>query len=344
MRRAVLFGVLALAAVPALAVLTMREVVPARAPAAVPAGAPAEGVGALGRVEPASRVLSLTDAAGPQGARIGRLLVAEGDSVTAGQVLVEFHDLPQKEAALAQAEAARTVAEARLALLRAAGRDTDIAAAAARVAAARAAEQSAASEARRAEALLRSPAGNQAAWDRARFAAAQATAERAAAEAQLATLESPRAEDVAVAEAQLAEARAAVQGARAARDLAVLRAPIAGTVLRIRARAGERVPSDGVLDLADLSALDVVAEVYETDLPRVRLGAAAEVTLPGDPRRFAATVVDLGWIVGRQSVVSADPVASVDSRVVEVRLRLDPAANAVLRRRTYMQVEVSIGP
>jgi HlyD family secretion protein len=342
MKPIVVAAVAALAIVPVLGLIAMREAVPSR-PAPAAEAAPV-GVGALGRVEPASRVLRVSHGAGPEGARVARLLVAEGEEVAAGQVLAEMHDLPRQEAALAQAEAALMLAEARLARLKAAGRDTEIAAARARVAAAEAAEQSALREARRAEALLRTAAGNQAAWDRARFAAAQATAERTRAEAEFAALLSPRAEDVAVAEAEVAVARAAVVQARAARDLARLLAPIAGTVLKVHAREGERVPEEGLLELADLSALDVVAEVYETDLPRVRLGAAAEVIVPGSERAFPARVVDLGWRVGRQSVISPDPVASVDSRVVEVRLRLDAAANDVLRRRTNMQVQVSIQP
>lgn len=344
MKRVVLVAVAALAIVPVVALLAMREVVPSRAPVAAAADAGRLGVGALGRVEPASRVLRVSHGSGPEGARVARLLVAEGEEVAAGQVLAEMHDLPRKQAALAQAEASLALAEARLTRLKAAGRDTEIAAARARVAAAEAAEQSAVREARRAEALLRTAAGNQAAWDRARFAAAQARAERTRAEAELAALLSPRAEDVTVAEAEVAAARAAVAEARAARDLARIVAPIAGTVLKVHARPGERVPEEGLLELADLSALDVVAEVYETDLPRVREGAAAQVIVPGSERVVMARVVDIGWRVGSQSVLSPDPVASIDSRVVEVRLRLDVAANEALRRRTNMQVQVSIQP
>lgn len=342
MRRAGLAGAAALAIVPALAIVTMREGVPRGTPAV--AAATARGVGALGRVEPASRVRNVTHGAGPEGARVARLLVAEGDEVATGQLLAEMHDLPRKEAALSLAEAQAAVAEARLARLEAAGRDTEIAAARAQVAAAQAAEESAAREARRAEQLLGTPAGNRATWDRARFAAAQATAERARAEAELEALLSPREEDLAVARAEVAAARAAVAEARAARDLARIVAPIAGTVLKVHAREGERVPEDGLLELADLSTLDVVAEVYETDLPRVRLGAEAEVIVPGSDRPVAARVVAIGWRVGRQSVISPDPVASIDSRVVEVRLRLDAAANPMLRHRTNMQVQVSIRP
>lgn len=341
MRRAVPIGAAALVLLAALALPTPPGIAQRAAPAAVEA---ALGVGALGRVEPASRVRNVTHGAGPEGARVRRLLVAEGDEVAQGQLLAELHDLPLKEAALALAGAQTAVAEARLVRLEAAGRDTEIAAARAQVAAATAAEESAAREARRAEQLLGTPAGNRATWDRARFAAAQATAERARAEAGLEALLSPRDEDLAVARAEVAAARAAVAQAEAARDLARIVAPIAGTVLKVHARAGERVPADGLLELADLSVLEVVAEVYETDLPRVRLGAEAEVIVPESDHRLAARVVAIGWLVGTQSVVSPDPVASIDARVVEVRLRLDASAGAVLRHRTNMQVQVSIRP
>jgi HlyD family secretion protein len=358
MKRTLLAAAAALAAVPlaglfligepllldsaAPAQVSLAQVSLAQAPRAETAAT--TGVGALGRVEPASRIRRVTRAAGAEGVRVLALDVREGDEVEAGALLARFDDLPKKEAALAQAEANVVLARARLARLKAAGRDTEIAAARARIAAAAAAEESARREADRAGRLLRTAAGNEAAWDRARFAAAQATAERTRAEADLATLLSPRAEDLAVAEAELAAALAAADQARAERDTARLVAPIAGRVLKLHARAGEKVGEEGVLELADLSAIDIVAEVYETDLPRVRHGARAEVIVPGEPRRFTAAVREIGWMVRRGDVVSADPVAAVDARVVEVRLALDAAGTEALARRSNMQVQVRIAP
>jgi len=318
----------------------------AEAPPPVPPSTSASpaGIGALGRVEPASRVRKLAAVNAPEGAKITRLLVREGERVVAGQVLAEYHDLSKREAALLQAEANARLRRAQLDKLLAGGRDSDIAAARARIDALRAAEESAKREATRAERVLRSAAGTEAAWDRARFAADQAAAERARAEADLRTLEGPRPEDVRIAEAELAAAEAAVASARADRDLARLTAPIDGTVLRITAREGEKVPSDGIMEIADLTALDVVAEVYETDLPRVREGAAAAVIVPGDPHPYTAKVREIGWLVRRNAVVDTDPVAAVDARVVEVRLALDADAVAALARRTNMQVQVTIRP
>jgi HlyD family secretion protein len=313
-------------------------------PPATAAGDAPVGIGALGRIEPASRVRRLAAVSAPEGSRISRLLVKEGDRVSDGQVLAEFHDLPKREAALEQAQANARLRQAQLDKLRAGGRDTDIAAARARIAALVAAEESARREADRAQRVLRSAAGSEAAWDRARFTAEQASAERARAEADLQTLLSPREEDVRIAEAELSAAEAAVATARADLALARMTAPIAGTVLRIIAREGEKVPSEGLMEIADLSALDVVAEIYETDLPRVRAGAPARIVVPGDTATYGATVREIGWLVRRNTVVDTDPVAAVDARVVEVRLTLDEAATAALMRRTNMQVQVSIAP
>ena len=123
-----------------------------------------------------------------------------------------------------------------------------------------------------------------------------------------------------------------------------VRAPFAGTILRVIARPGDQVGSDGLLEIGDLTRMDIVADVYETDLPRLRLGAVAEVVVPGEERRFTATLREIGWTVRRQTQANTDPVAAVDSRTVEVRLTLDEVGAEVLRRRSNMQVQVAIRP
>ncbi|MGX9964418.1 efflux RND transporter periplasmic adaptor subunit [Roseomonas sp. F4] len=310
--------------------------------AAAPSG-PA-GVGALGRVEPASRIRRLAPGNAQESPRIARLLVEEGSQVRAGQVVAEFQDAGLKDAAQAQAAAQLAQAAARLARTRAGGRESEVTAQRARVEALRNAEASARREAERAERLERSGAGAEATAERNRFAANRARAERAEAEAALESLLGPRPEDLTLAEAEYAAASAALARAQAEAALARLRAPIDGTVLRILARAGEAVSSDGVLEMADLTAMDVVADVFETDLPRLRPGAAAEILVPGEPRRFAATLREIGWQVRRTTQASTDPVAAVDARTVEVRLALDAAGVAALARRSNMQVQVAIQP
>jgi len=316
---------------------------PPATPVPVAASGPI-GVGALGRVEPASRIRRLNQPGGMAATRLDRLLVSEGAEVTAGQLLAEFADAAMKDAAAAQAEAALAEAEAQLARLRAAGRPSEIEAQRARVAAIAAQEEIALRDAERAERLVPTGAGAVATADRSRAIATRLAAEKREAMAALDTLLSSRPEDIALAEARVAGAHAAAAKAQADAELARVRAPIAGTVLRIFVRPGDQVGADGVLEIADLSRLEVVADVYETDLPRVRLGAAAEVVVPGEAQRFAARVSDIGWTVRRQTQASNDPVAAVDARTVEVRLTLDDAGAAALRRRSNMQVQVAIRP
>jgi HlyD family secretion protein len=320
----------------------LRGAPPSPPPAAAAAAPP--GVGALGRIEPESRIRKLAPLGGMAVTRVDRLLVREGETVAAGQLLATFADTPQKDTAVAQAEAALAEAQASLARVRAAGRPSEIAAQRARIAALAAAEEIARHDAVRSERLVPSGAETAATADRNRFAAARSAAERAEAEAQLETLLRPRPEDLAVAEAQLASAEAQLDHARADAALSRLVAPIAGTVLKIYARPGDQVGSDGLLDLADLGRLDVVADVFETDLPRLRPGATAEIIVPGDVRRYGATVRELGWQVRRTTEAGTDPVAAVDSRTVEVRLTLDDDGRAALLRRLNMQVQVAIRP
>jgi HlyD family secretion protein len=96
--------------------------------------------------------------------------------------------------------------------------------------------------------------------------------------------------------------------------------------------------------MADLDRLDVVADIYESDLPRLRAGAPAEIVVPGETRRYGAVVRDIGWLVRRTTQGNTDPVAAVDARTVEVRLSLDADGTRALRRRTNMQVQVAIRP
>lgn len=302
------------------------------------------GVGALGRVEPAGRVRRLNQPGGMAVTRLSRLLVEEGQVVAAGALLAEFADAEQKDAAVAGARAALAEAVAQRDRVRAGGRPSEVAAQRARIASLGAQQEIAARDAERAERLGRSGAGAQAQAERERFAAIRAAADRAQAEAELETILRPRPEDLALAEARVAGAQASLAKAEADAALSRIYAPITGTVLRVFVRPGDQVGGDGVLELADLDRLEIVADVYETDLPRVREGAVADIVVPGEPTRFAATVTTLGWTVRRSTQANSDPVAALDARTVEVRLALDPAAVPVLRRRVNMQVQVAIKP
>jgi HlyD family secretion protein len=125
-------------------------------------------------------------------------------------------------------------------------------------------------------------------------------------------------------------------------DQDVVRAPVAGQIVRIHARAGERVGSDGFAEIAQNDQMFAVAEVYETDVGRVRRGQRATITSPAIEGPVAGVVDRIGMKIGKQDVLDTDPVARTDARVVEVRVRLDDSAKVASLSR--LQVEVAIEP
>jgi HlyD family secretion protein len=139
--------------------------------------------------------------------------------------------------------------------------------------------------------------------------------------------------DVAGAELRLARAELArVQ----------VRSPIDGQVIDVHARAGERVGPEGIVELGQTQAMYAVAEVYETEIGGVRLGARAEVASPALPRPLHGSVDRIALRVRKLDVLGTDPAARTDARVVEVEVRLDEADAAVAAPLTHLQVEVAI--
>jgi HlyD family secretion protein len=137
-------------------------------------------------------------------------------------------------------------------------------------------------------------------------------------------------------------ARAELERAQAALELSTVRSPIDGQLLEIHARESERVGPEGIAELGETGAMYAVAEVYEADIGRVRVGQLAQVTSPALPRALVGRVERIGLKVGKKDVLSTDPVADADARVVEVEIRLDdPEPAAAL---TNLRVDVVIEP
>ena len=219
--------------------------------------------------------------------RLLKRLVDEGDKIAAGQPVAEL-DTTDLKLALNQARA-------------------DLASAEARVGTARASEKSAEVRAARAQRLFQANAGT----------------ESAAIDAGL-DLESAHAQ-LRAATADLGQSQARLETAQ--RNLAdgTLRAPFHAVVVRVLAQSGDFVstaPGQGVMQLADLSSLEVDAEVAEANLHRVTLHMPVEVRLDALPNQ---------GLVGH--VFSIRPSVDVAKATAIVKVRLDPeptVANASL--------------
>jgi HlyD family secretion protein len=136
--------------------------------------------------------------------------------------------------------------------------------------------------------------------------------------------------------------KADVHSAEAELELAAVRSPITGTVLKIHARTGERVGADGIAEIGETDKMYAVAEVYETDVPRVRVGQRVTVNSPAFAEPLHGVVERIGREVGKQDVLNTDPAAKTDARVVEVRVRL--AEDQQVAGLTNLEAEAVIEP
>lgn len=266
-----------------------------------------QGVGALGRIEPRSRVIKISHNAGPEGARVEQLFFEEADPVKSGDTVALLSDHFKKKAQVEATKARIKVLEAQ-----------------------RAVEQAALAfnkrEYLRHQSLELSSATSVSLADSKRlaFEQSQINLKRLAAEISQARSEQK------VNEAELNNTRIA--------------APISGTVLKIHTRPGERIGDKGLLEMADLSQLDVVAEVYESDLLRVKVGQPGCIHAAGFQRNYHAQVRELGFLVRKNDINDTDPLADRDNRIIEVRLTLEPEAVTDLQHQIFRQVKVRIAP
>ncbi|MFZ2988378.1 efflux RND transporter periplasmic adaptor subunit [Ideonella sp.] len=94
------------------------------------------------------------------------------------------------------------------------------------------------------------------------------------------------------AQANLQAALAAVDLARKARQDSVLRAPLSGLIAQRLAQPGERVALDArILEIVDLSQLELEASVAPGELSQVTVGTAARLQVEGWSEPVAAKVV-----------------------------------------------------
>ena len=153
-------------------------------------------------------------------------------------------------------------------------------------------------------------------------------------------------DELAKLQGQLREAVAQRQGMQVDLAGSELRAPLAGTVLKIHSRPGERPATDGVLELGAGDQMEAVAEVYESDINRVKLGQVVSLVSEngGFSGSLQARVIRISPQVRQRAVLSTDPTGDADARVVEVRLALDPAAASKVRDLAGLKVIARFTP
>lgn len=131
------------------------------------------------------------------------------------------------------------------------------------------------------------------------------------------------------AKATFEAARAAVELARKARADATVTAPIAGQIAQRLVQPGERVPVDAkLLEIVDLSRLEIEAAIAPQDIAALRVGAPARLQVDGLAQPLTARVVRIS------------PSAQAGSRTVPAFLSVD--AHPALRQGLFVQGAIEL--
>jgi len=302
---------------------------------------PAAVVG-LGYLEPSTTVIKLGAAGNPDASRISSLLVSEGQWVETGQPLAIMDTADRLKAQVAASEAQ---VELRRLMLERQRREIAYGIQSRRSALDRARaeiEQNQAEYDRQKTLVDRSFATVSNLEKKARdLQTAQAT--RAEMEAALDRIEAKapgtdKSIDVAITEQELLVAQADLAVANASLEQAIIRAPFGGRVLSLKARAGERIGSDGVLELGATDRMRAVIEVYQTEVGRIQMGQAVEIRADAIPGNLEGHVEYIGDAIVRQTVINNDPATSTDARVVQVYIMLSKKDTDRVAKLSRLQV------
>ncbi len=148
--------------------------------------------------------------------------------------------------------------------------------------------------------------------------------------------------DVQLAQTEIESAIANLNRAKTELEAAYIRAPMTGQIIKIHTRVGEKIGDEGIADFAQTNAMMAVAEVYQTDISKIKLGQKAIITSQGFTGELQGTVQQIGLQVKRQNIFGDQPGENLDSRIVEVKILLNPEDSKKVSGLTNLQVQTAI--
>lgn len=167
----------------------------------------------------------------------------------------------------------------------------------------------------------------------------------AEAKANLAKISEVRNVDIIQAQTEVQRAMAIAEKAKIDLELSYIKTPIEGTIIKINARPGENISSDqGVVEIANTQQMLVIAEVYESDINKIKLNQ--EVTVKSENGAFngeiKGKVIHISNEIGKKDVLNTDPAADVDARVVEVKIGFSDQDSVKIANLIYSKVLAKI--
>jgi HlyD family secretion protein len=326
-------------------------------------------ISALGRLEPQGEVIKVASPSTLGSSRIVKLMVKEGDTVKQGQVIAILDSYDRSVAALLQAQSQAQESARNLDKVRAGAKSGDIAAQEGTVRAAAANVKSVEANAATIQAELEIANRDynrflqvqkegaisltlldtyrlkvetlQGQLGQAQQQIQQAQSQLSQSVGTLSSVREVRPTDIQFAEAQLQTALVNVQKAEVDLDLAQVRAPINGQVLKVNSKIGETVSqTNGVIDLGNTSQMYVVAEIYETDISKIKVGQKAMIESEAFEGEISGKVERIGLRIAKNDVLGTDPAAKTDVRIIEVKIKLDDSKK--VSGLTNLQVRVKV--
>ena len=345
--------------------------------------APINSVVSLGRIIPEGEVIKLS-VANAEDSRVNQILVKEGDLVEANQVIAILQGIDRRERDLKEAKKAVEFYRARLEQIKAGdAKEAEIAAQKARIsrleaklrnetlerkaaiANAKAQQKQAQLTYQRNQVLQQEGAVSRQELDLAKEKLDMMQAVLSEREAQLnntiqtleqeisqekenlAQLREVRPVDIQVAQAELERALVAVEQREADLEDTKVKVPVAGQILRINTRVGEQVNTQqGIVELGQTRQMYVLAEIYETEVTKVRVGQPVTIKSEygGFEGEIKGKVAHIGLQVGTRKLSegSSNPTTDKNTRVVEVKIRVNSEDNDKVASLTNMQVRVNV--
>ncbi|HBC41515.1 MAG TPA: ABC transporter [Pseudanabaena sp.] len=328
-----------------------------------------KAISALGRLEPQGEVIKVASPSALGTSRIVKLMVKEGDIVKQGQVIAVLDSYDRSVAALLQAQSQAQESERNLAKVKAGAKSGDIIAQEGNVMSAAANIKSIEANAARIRAELeiagkdynrflqvyKEGAISQTVLDTYRLKVETLQGQFIQAEQQiqqaqfqlrqsqglLNSVREVRPTDVQFAEAQLQTAIVNVKKAEIDLDLSQVRAPINGQILKVNSKIGETVSqNNGVVEIGNTQQMYVVAEIYETDIGKIKVGQKAIIQSEVFEGEITGKVDQIGLRIAKNDVLGTDPAAKTDARIIEVKIKLDNSQK--VSGLTNLQVRVKI--
>lgn len=134
-------------------------------------------------------------------------------------------------------------------------------------------------------------------------------------------------------EINASKAAAKLKAGRKKAEQSRVLAPIDGTILEINQKIGGSAEGEAVIKMADLSRMDVVADVFEGDIFKLSVGTKTAITSKALAKPLAGRIIAIGRIVSAQS------------RNVEIIIKLDnpEAASRLINHEVNVSIDLQ-GP